>query len=138
MIFPFAVFFFSSISVCSNLCDRRDGDWEARRDPGLDPRGYGEGKVEADVLGGAMSIPRGSLRPDSLDNSRTDPNGELILALSFPISSCSRDSIPLGRKRTRHLLSLFIVQDPHGPHFGPHHVVSTTIRRGWRIRHLLS
>ena len=73
MIFPLAVFFLSPTKVCSGFWDRRDGEWKTWRDPGLDAGGYGEGRVEPEVLAGAMSTPRGSLRPVSLDNSRTDP-----------------------------------------------------------------
>lgn len=73
MIFPFVVFFFSSIKVCADFCDRRDGEWKPWRDPGLEPGGYGEGRVDVDVLAGAMSNPRGSLWLVSFDINRTDP-----------------------------------------------------------------
>lgn len=73
MIFPLADFFLSPTKVYSDFWDRRDGEWKPWRDPGLDAGGYGEGRVEWEVLVGAMSTPRGSLRPVSLDNSRTDP-----------------------------------------------------------------
>lgn len=73
MIFPLAVFFLSPTKACSDFWDRRDDEWKTWRDPGLDAGGYGEGRVELEVLAGAMPTPRGSLRPVSLDNSRTDP-----------------------------------------------------------------